>query len=243
MEIKPKSIKLVDFKEELLPSGRKLIHCIFEDKYGGSRFHYRWTAPWRDKESEHGVERLFLKCLEIEEWNDYDGVWSEELRRVSKEVPCLEEMVLPVRIEIGGVSEDVEVVETDNEEVKLESLIIDVNILSGEESVMKDIQNSKEYIKVGSVSMAWELLKSDLHRIKRLDGVTEGIRSVTLWVPDGSGGYVDAGGVSFGVWIYRTVNKNEYQVISREIASCIRRFIRNRLSEYKAIKKGFEEQG
>jgi hypothetical protein len=100
MEVKSKSVKLVNFEEELLPSGRKLLHCIFQNRYGSS-FQYKWTAPWRDKEGEYGVERLFLKCLEIEERNDYDSAWSEELRKVSKEVPCLEEMVLPVKIEIG----------------------------------------------------------------------------------------------------------------------------------------------
>jgi hypothetical protein len=241
MEVKPKSVKLVSFEEELLPSGRKLLHCIFENKYG-SGFQCKWTAPWRDKGGEKGVERLFFKGLEVEEWNDFDGVWSEELRKVAKEVPSLEEIVLPVKIEIGGITEAVEVVKTDSGEVRLESLRIGVNILSGEESVVRDIGSGEEYIKVGSVSMAWELLTSELHGLKRVDSVSDGIRSVTVWVPDGSGSYVeDVGGVSFGVVIYRTVNRSEYKVISREIASCIRRFIRVRLSEYKAIKRGFEE--
>jgi hypothetical protein len=238
VEIKPKAIRLVDFEEELLPSGRKLIHCIFEDKYGGSRFHYRWTAPWRDREGEHGVERLFFKCLEIEEWNDYDGVWSEELRKVSKEVPCLEEMVLPVKIEIGRVTEIVTV----GEEGKWESLSIEVDILSDEESVMRDTEHGEDYIMVGPVRMAWESLKYDLLSLERVSSASEGIQKVILGVPDGSGGYVDVEGVRFGVLVDRTVNKNEYQVLSRGIASCIRHFIRIRLSEYKAIKKGFEER-
>ena len=241
MEVRRKSVKLVDFEEELLATGRKLLHCIFENKYG-SGFKYKWTVPWRDRGGEYGMERLFLKCIEVEEWNDFDGVWSAELRKVSKEVPCLEEMVLPVKIEIGGVSEAVNVVEVEeNKTVKLEYLMVDVDILSDEESVMKSIENNEDYIKVGSVSMAWELLKSDLIGLKGVDSMSEGIRMVTLRVPDCSGGYVDVEGVRFGVMVYRTMNKNEYQVISREIAYCIRRFIRIRLSEYKAIRKGFEE--
>jgi hypothetical protein len=181
---------------------------------------------------------LFFKCLEIEEWNDYDGVWSKELRKVSKEVPCLEEMVLPVKIEIGGVTEIVTV----GEEGKWESLSIEVNILSDEESVMKDVEHGEDYIMVGPVRMAWESLKYDLLSLERVSSVSEGIQNVILRIPDGSGGYVDGEGVRFGVLVDRTVNKNEYQVISRGIASCIRHFIRVRLSEYKAIKKGFEEQ-
>lgn len=213
------------------------MHCIFQNRYG-SGFQYKWTAPWRDKEGEHGVQRLFFKCLGTEEWNDYDSVWSEELRKVAKEVPSLEKMVLPVKIEMGGVTEIVTV----GEEGKWESLGIEVNILSDEEGVMRDIEHGKEYIMVGSVRMAWESLKYDLESLGRVSSVSEGIRKVTFMVPDGSGGYVDVEGVSFGVLIDRTVNKNEYQVISRGIASCIRHFIRSRLSEYKAIKKGFEEQ-
>lgn len=236
MEVKPKSAKLVNFEEELLPSGRKLLHCIFENKYG-SGFQCKWTAPWRDKGGEYGVERLFLKCLEVEEWNDFDGVWSEELRKVSKEVPCLEEMVLPVKIEVGGVTEVVTVVE----EGKWESLIIEVNILSDEENVMTYRGGGEDYIRVGAVKMAWESLKCELHGVKGVDSVSEGIEKVTLVVPDGGGGYMDVEGVRFGVWVDRRVDRNEYQVISREIASCIRRFIRVRLSEYKAIKRGFEE--
>ena len=236
MELKPKSVKLVNFQEELLGSGRKLLHCIFENKYGQS-FKYKWTVPWRDRGAEYGMERLFFKCIEVEEWNDFDGVWSEELKKVSKEVPCLEEMVLPVRIEIGEVTESLVGIE----EGLVESVVVEVNILSGEESVMRTIENGEEYIKIGSVNMYWDFLKSALDDVKGVDSVSKGIRQVLFGYPDGRGGYVDVSGVSFGVGILRMVGKNEWKVISREIASCIRRFIRTRLSEYRAIKRGFEE--
>jgi hypothetical protein len=231
MEAKPKSVKLVNFEEELLPTGRKLLHCIFQNRYG-SGFQYKWTAPWRDKEGEHGVERLFFKCLATEEWNDYDGVWSEELRKVAKEVPSLEEMVLPVKIEISGVTED----------VRMGYLRVHVDILSDEENVMRDIEDGEEYIMVGPVRMAWKSLSFDLLSLERVASVSDGVQKVILGLPKENGGYVEVEGVRFWVSVEKRANKNEYQVISRGIASCIRHFIRGRLSEYKAIKKGFEEQ-
>jgi hypothetical protein len=209
MEVKPKSVKLINLEEELLPSGRKLLHCIFQNRYG-SGFQYKWTAPWRDKESEYGVQRLFFRCLATEEWNDYDGVWSEELRKVSREVPLLEDMVLPVKIEVGGVTEIVDVVE----EGKWESLVVEVNILSEEENVMTYRGGGEDYIRVGDVRMAWASLKSELDGVKGVDSVSEGIQRVRLGVPDGDGGYVDVEGVGLGVRVDRRVGRNEYQAIS-----------------------------
>lgn len=236
MELKPRSIKLVDFKEELLPSGRKLLHCIFEDRHGNSRFRYRWTAPWRDKEGEHGIEKLFLKSLEIEEWNDFDGVWSEELRKVSKEVPSLEEMELPVRIKIGEISE----VFTADEEGIHEYWRIGINILSGEALVRKYREYGKDYIRIGDVSMSWDSLQYELYSVKGIDFFSEGIQE--MWEGDSPTDAVEVG-VCFSVWVKKAVERTQYQVISKEIASRIRHFIRSRLSEYKAIKKGFEEEG
>jgi hypothetical protein len=233
MEPKPKSIKLVGFKEELLPSGRKLIHCILEDKYGDSRFRYRWTAPWRDKEGEHGVERLFLKCLEIEEWNDYEGVWSEELRKVSKEVPSLEEAKLPVKISFGGITDDVKVNEVGE---AVEYWVLQVSILQDELPVMLHKQAGKDYILIGEVSMSWDSLQKELFN-------TEGVKFLSaqdckLLGPELS----PIIGVDFRIGVEKLADKTQYQIISRRIASCIRHFIRSRLSEYKAIKKGFAEE-
>jgi hypothetical protein len=230
MEAKPKSVKLVNFEEELLPSGRKLLHCVFQNRYG-SGFQYKWTAPWRDKEGEYGVERLFFKCLGTEEWNDYDSVWSEELRKVAKEVPSLEEIALPVKVEISGVTEHF----TIDEEGVHEYLKIHVDVLTDEETVRKDRVYGKEYIRVGSVNMAWESLSFDLLLSKELAASSEIIEEVV-----NASGHVK--GVSFWVSVKKMEDKGEYQIISRKIASCIRHFIRDRLSEYKAIKKGFEEQ-
>jgi hypothetical protein len=236
MEVKPKSVKLVNFEEELLPTGRKLLHCMFENRYG-SGFQYKWTAPWREKGGEHGVERLFLKCLEIEEWNDFDGVWSEELRRASKEVPSLEEMVLPVKVKISGVAEDAR----KDEEGTQEYLKIYVDILTDKETVMKDSEYGEVYIRVGPVRMAWDSLSFDLVSLEKIMALSKTIQQVIVSVCQDGSDYADVEGVRFWVSIEKTADKGEYQVISREIASCIRRFIRVRLSEYKAIKRGFEE--
>ena len=98
---KPIAIESVRFQEESLPSGRKLLHFIFKQKFG--TYHYKWTPPWK---GDYGVERLFFKALEIEEWNDYDGVWSKELKQASKEIPSLDEIRLPVTIRVGEMSEE-----------------------------------------------------------------------------------------------------------------------------------------
>lgn len=236
MEIKPKSIRLVDFKEELLPSGRKLIHCIFEDKYGGSLFHYRWTAPWRDKGGEHGVERLLFKCIEIEEWNDFDGVWSEELRKVAKEVPSLEDMELPVKIEISGITEDFT---ADGEGIH-EYWRIGINILNDKTLVRKYREYGKDYIRIGDVSMSWDSLQYELYTVKEIESFSEGIQE--MWEGDSPNDAVEVG-VCFSIWVKKAAERTQYQTITKEIASCIRHFIRDRLSVYRAIKKGFEEQG
>lgn len=201
------------------------MHCIFRDKYG-SLFHYRWTAPWREKEGEHGIHRLFFKSLEIEEWNDYEGVWSEEFKKVAKEVPPLEDIELPIKIEMAGITE----VACQGKEALWE---ISVAILSDKEEVVKV---GDQGIRVGAVEMAWYSLQVELYSIAEIEGIPNGIVGI----------YDDYGceiGVCFPILIRKVADKAECQIISRGIASCIRHFIRGRLSEYKAIKRGFEEQG
>lgn len=253
MELKPKSVKLVDFKEELLPSGRKLLHYIFEDKYGSR---YSWTAPWRDKEGERGVERLFFKALEIEEWNDYEGVWSEELRKTAKEMPSLEEMELPVKIQIGGITEDVEQDELLGTSQK--GWRIRVDILADKQSVTRYKEDDKDYITIGEVSMAWDLLRSELSTVEGVKSLAKRIGPLVSRGPffgdifeSFFGGEKAKNtqkeekevGIYFWVWVEKAADRTEYQIISRNIVSSIRHFIRSRLSEYKVIKKGFEEQG
>lgn len=50
-------------------------------------------------------------------------------------------------------------------------------------------------------------------------------------------------GIKFYLYgLIKRTDKAEYRVVGKEIVSRIRRFIRNRLSDYKSLKKGFEEQ-
>ncbi len=235
MEVKPKSVKLVNFEEELLPSGRKLLHCIFQNRYG-SGFQYKWTAPWRDKGSEHGVERLFFKCLAIEEWNDYDSVWSGELTKAAKRVPSLEEIKLPVKIGLGDVREELE---EEPQGGSQKYWVICVTITGDELPVVCSELGGKQYILVGSVNMAWEQLKEELFLTNQAPLLSRKMKSIENYDYDMQ--RYEELGIKFWVWVKKAIDKTEYEVSVRQIVSCIRRFIRTRLSEYKAIKRGFEE--
>ncbi len=214
------------------------MHCIFENKYG-SRFYYSWTAPWRDKEGEHGVERLFFTALEIEEWNDPEGAWSAELRKASKELSSLEEMKLPVKIQMGMATEHIK----ENEVGKpVEYSVVQVSIIEDEQPCKSRKQGDDQYISIGEVNMAWDSLKKELFAIREAKLLSKDIKDRVIhhydpYMPD------EVIGIDFWVWVEKAPDKTQYQVISRKIASCIRRFIRSRLSEYNALKKGFEEQG
>lgn len=181
------------------------------------------------------VEHLFLKSLQIEEWNDYDGVWSQELREVSKEVPALEEMKLPVTIKIGEATEDIK---ENKDGISEEYWKICVHISSDEQFVGKHKEGDKQYLSIGQVNMAWDSLQQELFHIKQVKFLSEGIRSTKIWNPDG---LTETVGAHFWVWVKKPADRTQYQVITKEIASGIRRFIRSRLSEYKSLKKGFEE--
>lgn len=240
MESKPKSIELAEFREELLPSGRKLLHCIFKEKFG--TFRYIWTPPWK---GEYGVERLFFKALEIEEWNDYEGVWSKELRQAAQEIPSLEEIKLPVKIQVGGMVELAE----DEDLPGIYSVAVD--ILRDEKPVWKEEKGKGLLICIGEVKISWDSLRSFLFQVAKggkIWNVPESVETVSEWYGDEWNGertrvYGDSEdvGIRFYVWLEAGLEKNEYQVIAKEIASDIRSFIRKRLSDYRALKRGFEE--
>lgn len=236
MEVKPKSVKLVGFEEERLTSGRKLLHCIFQNRYGSS-FHYKWTAPWRDKEGEHGVERLFFKALAVEEWNDYDSVWSEELRRTAKRVPSLEEMKLPVKIGLSDIREELEEEPQGNSQ---EYWVLCVTITGDELPVVDSKRGDKQYMRVGSVDMAWEQLREELFLTEQVPLLSREMESIREYDYDMQ--LYKQIGIRFWVWVKKAIDKTEYEVSVRQIVSCIRRLIRTRLSEYRAIKRGFEEE-
>jgi hypothetical protein len=236
MDTKPKSIKLVSFDEELLPSGRKFLHCIFQNRYGEA-YHYKWTVPWRDKGSEYGLERLLFKCLATEEWNDFDSLWSEELKKAAKRVPCLEEMKLPVRIGMGDATEERR---GEPQGESQDYWVICVSITEDELPVRCGHQKGKQYIRVGSVNMAWEQLRDELFQTEQTHLLSREIKEIETYDPDMY--RTDITGIKFWMWVKKAADKTEYEVSVRRIVSCIRRFIRTRLSEYMAIKRGFEEE-
>ncbi len=233
MEPKPKSIMLAKFDEELLPSGRKLLHCVFKEKFG--TFRYIWTPPWK---GNFGVERLFFKALEIEEWNDYDGAWSTELRKAASEIPLLEEIKLPIKIQL------VEIADIAEDEDLPRAYRVAIDVLSEEAKAYKVVEGGKQFLCVGEVKFSWDSLKSFLFKVNNIWSVSTNVEDATeciLW--DGNGACLqwETVGVRLYIWLEAGLKKNEYLSIAREIAFNIRSFIRKGLSDYRALKRGFEE--
>ena len=229
---KPITIDFIDFKEELLPSGRKLLNLIFKQKFGTS--HYKWTPPWR---GDFGVEKLFFKALEIEDWNDPEGVWSKELKQASKEIPSLDEIRLPFKIIIGEITEERE---KQSGEKKFKNLYrIAVQILKEEEEKI-EIRTVEEvnkiFIQIGNIKIAWDSLKNFLLKkqieLISTEPTTIEEYSYSEWIHYG---------ILFNIWLPMGLSKIQYQSISREIASGIRAFTRKYFSDYKALKRGFED--
>ena len=225
---KPITIDSVAFKEELLPSGRKLLHLIFKQKFGTS--HYKWTPPWK---GDYGVERLFLKALEIEEYNDPEGAWSKELKQASQEVPSLDEIRLPLRIHLSEMTE----VETEERGKEYRIAVELLRDETDETTVGLNSEGEKDFIQIGNIKIAWDSLKSFLLK-KQISAISKNIKSVIVGEDPQ---YSEEVGVRFYIWLSIELSKVQYQTISREVASSIRSFIRKYLSDYKALKRGFEE--
>jgi len=234
--MKPRSVKLSDIREELLPSGRKLLSCIFEDKFGNSQACYQWIPPWRSKKGDIGVEQLFLKSLDVEMWNDPEGAWTRELREVSKEIPNLEDLRPPVKIEIAEMTEDTFLGKQEQAE---ECWQLRLNLSSDEEYVGTQKAGDKVYLTIGQVSMLWEKLKGELFKVKGVKGLSREPKGPEICDPDGVPRFNI---VEFLVRVNKTTDKTEYIVLSKEIVATIRNFIQRRLSEYRALKRGLEEQ-
>lgn len=222
---KPITINSVAFEEELLPSGRKLLHLVFKQKFGD--YHYKWTPQWK---GDYGVEKLFFKARETEEWNDYDGVWSKELKQASKEIPILDEIRLPFSFNVG------EMTEVENERKKLYR--IEIIILQDDEKELIEAveENHQIFIQIGEIKIPWNYVESIL--------LKKGVALIspepkTLW----RNIYSEAigMGVTFCIWLPAELGKIEYKTISCEIASSIRSIVRKYMADYKAFKKGFEE--
>jgi hypothetical protein len=154
METKGRSIELIGFREELIASGRKLLYCDFKDKFGTYR--YAWMPSWK---GEGGVERLFFKALEIEEWNDYEGVWDKELKKAATEIPLLEDTRLPIELRIGSIAlSSLKPSEGDEEE----TYRVTVEILSDEEQAREVYEYKEYFICIGAIRISWDFLKAFL---------------------------------------------------------------------------------
>jgi len=218
---KPRSIELIDFEEEMLPSGRKLLHCIFKSKYGD--FCYRWTPLWK------GVERLLFKALEIEEYNDYEGVWTKELKEVSRKIRPLNEMRLPVTIGLREIA------------VELERCKIKIEFCSDEKVVYKKVKDFKSFIGIGNVLISWDLLKKFLlDDTKNIEDISE-IKKITCF-PEVEPNVLTNGvsGIYFYIWLKKE-ERSRLEIMSKEIFKNIRIFFRKHLADAKALEQGFKE--
>lgn len=238
METKPRAIELAEFKDELLPSGRKLLHCIFKDKFGTSR--YVWIPPWR---GGFGVERLFFKAFEIEEWNDPEGAWSKELKEASKEVAAIGEVKLPVKVRLGEMAELVKPGELGAQQTVYR---LAIEVIGEEADVSMTKEGEESFICVGDVRISCESLKTFLSRIRQdsgVRGISQGVGEVKEdWIQDsGWDGHWATMGARFWVWLETGLDRTRYQVIGRDVAAQVRSFVRKRLSDYRALKKSFDE--
>jgi hypothetical protein len=230
---KPIGIEAIGFEEEPLPSGRKLLHLILKRKFGDS--YYRWTPSWK---GDYGVERPFFKALETEEWNDYDGVWSRELKRVSKEIPSLEEIRLPMRIKVGEMVGPTKMKkEADDDTYK-----VAIEFLTDEKRVWRDIEAGRPLICLGELKLPLASFKKALFSIPMVKGMSTDVDVLTDWVENRPGhGDWESIGISFHVWVNAGEAKEKYQTLGKQISNNIRSFVRKCLSDHQAIGKGFEE--
>jgi hypothetical protein len=215
-----KSIKFDRFQEDPLPSGRVLLHCFFRDNWGNS---YKWTPPWKE------VEKIFLKAIEIEEGNEPEGVWDEELKKVSQKLPSLKAFRLPVKIGCLRL-----------EDLGEENYRMTIEILGEEKTVEREGDN----FSVGACVINLSHLLKRVLDLERLGGRRYGIginpytlRSVFTDWPDP----VEIG-VCFDIWLKKGMETTEYVTAAREILGVIRSYIREVLSDFGAIKEGFERE-
>lgn len=218
-----KTIKLYSeepFYEEPLPQ-QTLLHVYFIDNSG---YFYRWTPRIRGGE----VERIFFKMLEVEEKNSPEGAWSEELRKAAEQIPSLKDFKLPVMVECSGLAE------LEHEEWRYR---IEITIAAEKEGVGQEFPQRKEF-SIGrctfSMNSIADAISSSVRGRWKL-GVSKVCEAI----------YVDDSvwGVSFYVLLGKGHERPEYQIIAREVAGAVRSHIRKVLLDFKAIEKGFTDDG
>lgn len=234
MEDKPKAIILTKLITEPTAAGRKMLHCIFTNRYGEQQYHYRWIPPWQSKENNLGVEQLFLKALDVERWNDPDGAWSKELDAASQECESLEEVKPVIRITLREVWEEHE----DSGYLFYgPGWIINFAIDSKDHFTGVTNDNDELFLNIDDCNIAWFGLKKEITQVA---GVLEVLGDITQ-----HGIYDDivyiGSEVHFAIWADKFEDKIRYKGLTKEIKYRIMNHVNRKLSEYRMLKKGLED--
>ncbi|MBI4301359.1 MAG: hypothetical protein HY664_01990 [Chloroflexi bacterium] len=145
------------------------------------------------------------------------------MRKAAQKLPSLKAFKLPVKISCAGVADEVDA--ESGEDVGI--YWVTIRILGDEEPVRLGKQGS---FKIGGCTF-WT------SAISRLLGG----RNVT----DPIYGYYDypkANSISFDVLLHKEAERTEYAIVIRNILDVVRSYIRKVLSDFDAIKEGFEGQ-
>jgi hypothetical protein len=230
MDERPTTIEPLSLQEETLPSGKKSLRLIFKQRFGAAR--YEWTPPWK---GDYGTEKLLFKALEVEEWNDYDGVWSGELKQASTKVPALDEMRLPVRIRVGEIVGPMKMREAPVEI----GYRLAVELLNDDKRAWQDQLGKKTLLCIGDVKIPLESLSGVLFPMALVRGMAMQLENVyESGEEDAESGTI---GVRFHVYLKSGAGKADYQAFGKELAAGLRSFIRKSLGDHQAVKKGFED--
>lgn len=214
-----KSVKFDCFEESPLPSGKHLLHCVFKDSWGNT---YKWAPRWKD------VEEIFFKSVEIEERNEPEGVWDEELKRVAQKIPSLRAFKLPVKVGCLQVRD------------LGENYCVTVEIVGEEKTVSMNYRDPHcDSFRVGASEIKFLPL---LERIQQIDTSSE--RRYGIGVDPKSLGTVLAGkgGICFDIWLPKGMERIRYEAVTREIGAVIRSYLREVLACSEAIEEGFQDE-
>jgi len=223
MERRPRVIKLKEnpFEEQEL-THQTLLHVHFTDNYENA---FRWTPKWTE------VEAIFYKGIEIEERNNPEGVWSEELKRTAEKFPKIKEFKLPVQIKYSGLEE------TDGEKWRYK---VDISILplSGEEWV--NVEGSKHGggFQIGSCCFRMQFLGKILKKMRPKYAIGWSEQCTTIYDELPS---PNPAGISFSLRFPGGLERTDYQILCRQIAAAIRHYIRSVILDSKSIQEGLEE--
>jgi hypothetical protein len=171
--------------------------------------------------------------LEVEEKNNPQGAWGEELRKAAEQIPSLKESQLPVKVTCSALER------AKQDEGDPFGYIIFVCVLAEQQPV----------------STRWApLLHVPSFCIESctfsMQGFAEAIEGVALkgrWLiscEHTCHGIWDAGqelGIGFYVWLVFGCERSAYQIMAREVAGAVRSHIRQVLLDFRAIEKGFNE--